>query len=189
MKNELRIIGGTWRSRKLRFPDAPGLRPTPDRLRETLFNWLGQDMEGLACLDLYSGSGALGFEAASRGAKRVLQVERNTAACLALKQHCALLEAKAVEVLQKDVSHFLAGYAETFDVVFLDPPFQQNLAVPSCRLLENRGWLAPHARIYIEVERDFALADLPDNWQALRSKQSGEVACYLYQRFTPNIPI
>lgn len=182
MRNELRIVGGTWRSRKLRFPGAPGLRPTPDRLRETLFNWLGQDLEGCACLDLFAGSGALGFEAASRGAARVVQVEGGAEACRALKQNCALLEARAVEVVRMDVDRFLAGPAEPFDIVFLDPPFRQGLAAPSCRLLEERGWLAPAARVYLEVERGLALADLPAGWQALRGKQAGEVSCHLYQR-------
>jgi len=182
VKNELRIIGGTWRSRKIHFPAAPELRPTPARLRETLFNWLRQDLEGLRCLDLFSGSGALGFEAASRGAARVVQVERGAAACQALKQNCELLQARTVEVAQMDVARFLAGAAEAFDVVFLDPPFHQGLAGPCCRLLEEKGWLAPLARIYIEVERGLALANLPENWQLLRDKQAGEVACHLYQR-------
>ena len=143
MKNEVRIIGGTWRSRKIRFPVAPGLRPTPDRVRETLFNWLGQDLEGLVCLNLYAGSGVLGFEAASRGATRVVQVERNPEACLALKQNCGLLDAETVQIVQMDVSRFLAGSSERFDVVFLDPPFQQGLVEPCCRLLEEKDWLAP----------------------------------------------
>ncbi len=182
VKNELRIIGGAWRSRKLRFPDVPDLRPTPDRLRETLFNWLKQNLEGLSCLDLYAGSGALGFEAASRGAARVVHVEHNAAACQALKQNCALLGALAVEVRQMNVSRFLAGAAEAFDVVFLDPPFRQGLAGPCSRLLEENGWLVPHARIYIEVERGLVLEDMPENWQVLRDKQAGDVACHLYQR-------
>jgi len=185
VKNELRIIGGTWRSRKIRFPDAPGLRPTPDRVRETLFNWLGQDLEGLSCLDLYAGSGALGFEAASRGAARVVQVEGGAQACLALRQNCTLLDARAVEVAQTDVSRFLAGPAEPFDIVFLDPPFHQGLVGPCCRALEGRGWLAAHARIYIEVERGLALEDLPENWQVLRGRQAGEVAYQIYQRKPP----
>jgi 16S rRNA (guanine966-N2)-methyltransferase len=184
VKNELRIIGGNWRGRKFRFPDAPNLRPTPDRVRETLFNWLRQDLEGLSCLDLYAGSGALGFEAASRNAKRVVQVDRVSAVCAALKQNCALLDAKAVEVVQGDVARFLAGTAEVFDVVFLDPPFQQNWVAPCCRQLEDNGWLTPSARIYIETEKGLALEDLPENWQILRGKQAGAVAYYLYQRNT-----
>jgi 16S rRNA (guanine966-N2)-methyltransferase len=181
-RNELRIIGGSWRSRKLRFPDAPDLRPTPDRVRETLFNWLGQDLEGLSCLDLFAGSGALGFEAASRGAARVVQVERGAQACLALKQNCAVLDAQAVEVAQMDVARFLDGPSELFDVVFLDPPFRQDLVAPCCEWLERKGWLASHARIYIEAERNLPLVNLPVNWQRLRDKQAGEVGYHLYQR-------
>ena len=182
MKNELRIIGGTWRSRKIRFPGAPGLRPTPDRVRETLFNWLGQDLEGLSCLDLYAGSGALGFEAVSRGAARVVQVDSGAQACLALRQNCALLDARAVEVAQSDVSRFLAGPGEAFDIVFLDPPFHQGAVGPCCRLLEERGWLASDARIYIETEKGLALEGLPENWKILRNKNAGEVGYHLYRR-------
>ncbi len=182
MKNEVRIIGGTWRSRKIRFPDAPGLRPTPDRVRETVFNWLGQDLEGLACLNLYAGSGALGFEAASRGARRVVQVERNAEACLALKQNCDALEARMVQIIHMEVKRYLAGTAETFDLVFLDPPFHENLVEPCCHLLEDNGWLNPHARIYLETEKEKVLDGLPVNWERHRSKQTGGVGYQVYHR-------
>lgn len=182
VKNELRIIGGIWRSRKIRFPDAPGLRPTPDRVRETLFNWLGHDLEGLSCLDLFAGSGALGFEAASRGAARVVQVDSNAGACLALRQNCALLDAKAVEVVQMDVSRFQAGPNQPFDIVFLDPPFHQGAVSPCTRRLQEGGWLAAHARIYIETEKGLALDELPENWRILRHKHAGGVEYRLYQR-------
>jgi len=182
MKNEVRIIGGTWRSRKIRFPDLPGLRPTPDRVRETLFNWLGQDLDGQSCLNLYAGSGVLGFEACSRGAMRVVQVERSPEACLALKQNCDQLDAKQVQILQMDVSRFLAGPSEAFDVIFLDPPFQQGLIEPCCRLLEEKGWLSPHARIYIETEKDYILDQLPDKWSSHRNKQAGGVGYHLFYR-------
>lgn len=182
VRNELRIIGGSWRSRKIHFPDAPGLRPTPDRVRETLFNWLRQDLEGLRCLDLYAGSGALGFESASRGAVRVVQVDSAAQVCLALKQNCAVLDAQAVEVVQKDVARFLSGPSESFDIVFLDPPFHQGAVVPACQRLEEGGWLASNARIYIETERDLVLEALPENWKILRETKAGQVACRLYQR-------
>jgi len=182
VKNELRIIGGNWRSRKLKFAGAPALRPTPDRVRETLFNWLRQDLEGLVCLDLYAGSGALGLEAASRGAIRVVQVEQNPEACAALRKNCLLLGAEQVEIAQLDVSRFLAGPATPFDVVFLDPPFRQGLLAPCCALLEARGWLAPHARIYLEAESRLALDGIPENWRILRSKQAGEVGYHLCER-------
>ncbi|WP_045227004.1 16S rRNA (guanine(966)-N(2))-methyltransferase RsmD [Methyloterricola oryzae] len=182
MKNELRIIGGQWRSRKLRFPAIPGLRPTSDRIRETLFNWLRQDLEGYRCLDLFAGSGALGLEAASRGAPRVVAVERSGEACSALKQNCALLDANHVEVVQQDVARYLMGTPEAFDVAFLDPPFHQDLVAPTCRLLEERGWLAPGARIYIESERHWVPEGLPESWELLKTKTAGEVGYHLFRR-------
>jgi len=184
MKNELRIVGGTWRSRKIRFPDAPGLRPTPDRVRETLFNWLGQDLEGLVCLDLFAGSGALGFEAASRGAKRVVQVERGAEVCAALKQNCERLQALVVQIVQKDVSRYLAGPTEAFDIVFLDPPFHEGLVEPCCQWLEERGWLADHALIYIEAEKEKILDHMPETWQLHRHKQAGGVGYHLYKHIS-----
>jgi len=187
VRNELRIIGGTWRSRKIRFPDVPGLRPTPDRVRETLFNWLGQDLEGLTCLELFAGSGALSFEAASRGAKRVVLVERSTEACTALNQSCDLLQARMVQIVPMDVKRFLAGSAEPFDLVFLDPPFHQGLVDPCCRLLEENGWLAPHAYIYIEAEKEKVLGQIPDTWQIHRQKQAGELGYHLYKRISAQV--
>lgn len=114
MSNKLRIIGGDWRSRCITFIDAPGLRPTPVRVRETLFNWLRDDIIASRCLDLYAGSGALGFEAASRGAKSVTQVENNALACRALKENAIALAAEQVKIVQSDVMRYLAGEAETF---------------------------------------------------------------------------
>src|SRR5215470_13922301 len=119
-ENRVRVIGGRWRSRLLHFPAAPGLRPTPDRVRETLFNWLGQDLSGLACLDLYAGSGALGFEAASRGAARVVLVERDRVAAAALEKSRAELGAGEVEIVAGDADAYLKRARERFDVVFLD---------------------------------------------------------------------
>ena len=181
MSNSLRIIGGEWRSRQIAFDDAPGLRPTPARVRETLFNWLQADVAGSCCLDLYAGSGALGFEAASRGAKHVLQVERNPEVCQKLHSNIAKLAAQQIQVQQADVSQFLHGPAQSFNLVFLDPPFAQNLLAPSCALLEDKGWLAPYAKIYLEAERGLALDALPVNWQCLKHKTAGEVSYYLFQ--------
>src|SRR5690349_15508049 len=126
----LRIVGGKFRSRRLRVADRPGLRPTPDRVRETLFNWLGQNLAGLACLDLYAGSGALGFEAASRGAARVVLVERDRVAAAALEKSRAELGAAQVEIFAGDADAYLRRSRERFDVVFLDPPFRQNAVPP-----------------------------------------------------------
>jgi len=182
MKNELRIIGGSWRSRKLKFPDLPGLRPTPDRVRETLFNWLGQDLQGLRCLDLFAGSGALGFEAASRGAARVVMVEQSREACRALRASCEVLQSDRIQVRETDATQYLQGPAEAFDLVLLDPPFGRRLLVPACVELEQRGWLASGAWIYLESEAGETLEGLPENWHIHRAKQTGAVAYRLYRR-------
>jgi 16S rRNA (guanine966-N2)-methyltransferase len=207
VKNKLRIIGGNWRSRQLSFVDAPGLRPTPARVRETLFNWLQYEIVGKQCLDLYSGSGALGVEAASRGAKLVIQVENNAQACRSLKDNAIALSADdRIKVVQAEVLRYLTGDAQAFDVVFLDPPFGQTLVVQTCRLLEQNGWLAKQAKIYVETERHFDfscgasmprtlsggvamqigdpvdLSGMPENWRQLKSKSAGEVGYHLFER-------
>jgi len=182
VQNKLRIIGGQWRSRQIRFVDAPGLRPTPARVRETLFNWLQYDIIGRRCLDCYAGSGALGFEAASRGAKSVVLVENNALACRALKENTDTLSAPQIKIVQADVFRYLAGDAQPFDVVFMDPPFAMGLAVQTCQWLEDKGWLAPQAKIYVETETALNLAGLPENWQLLKSKAAGEVAYRLFAR-------
>jgi len=182
VQNKLRIIGGEWRSRQINFVDAPGLRPTPVRVRETLFNWLQYDILGSRCLDLYAGSGALSFEAASRGAKAVVQVENNPVACRALKANAIALHAEQIRIVQMDAFHYLAGDAEAFDVVFIDPPFAKALAVQTCQWLEDKNWLSRHARIYVEVESTLKLEGIPENWQLLKSKIAGEVAYHLFGR-------
>lgn len=182
MSNKLRIIGGDWRSRCITFIDAPGLRPTPVRVRETLFNWLRDDIIASRCLDLYAGSGALGFEAASRGAKSVTQVENNALACRALKENAIALAAEQVKIVQSDVMRYLAGEAETFDVIFIDPPFAMGLAAETCQWLEDKGWLSKHAKIYVEVESTLKLEGMPENWRLLKSKVAGEVGYHLFAR-------
>jgi 16S rRNA (guanine966-N2)-methyltransferase len=172
----LRIVGGKYRSRLLRVPARPGLRPTPDRVRETLFNWLGQSLDGLACLDLYAGSGALGFEAASRGARRVVLVEKDRLALAELERNRAALGAAQVEIVAGDAIAYLARQREMFDVVFLDPPFRQN-ALPA--LLENvRARLNPQARVYVEAETPVPAA-LP--WIELKRSRAGQVSYQLLQ--------
>jgi 16S rRNA (guanine966-N2)-methyltransferase len=151
-------------------------------VRETLFNWLREDIEGSRCLDLYSGSGALGFEAASRGACRVVQVESDVQVCAAIRQNCELLSASQVQVKQENVRHFLAGPSESFEIVFLDPPFRRGWLLPSCEMLERRGWLAEHALIYLEAERELKLDGLPVAWQRIRHGEAGDVAYALYKR-------
>ncbi len=182
MKNKLRIIGGDWRSRQISFDESEGLRPTPARVRETLFNWLQPDIIGSLCLDLYAGSGALGFEAASRGAKRVIQVEQNPAVCWQLNANREILKATQIKLVKSDVFRFLAGNSEAFDLVFIDPPFNRNQAIQTCQWLEDKDWLAANAKIYLEVEHKLSLDGLPANWQLLKSKNAGEVDYHLFQR-------
>ncbi|MFO1419190.1 MAG: 16S rRNA (guanine(966)-N(2))-methyltransferase RsmD [Methylotetracoccus sp.] len=181
MSNEVRIIGGVWRSRKLRFPAVNELRPTPDRVRETLFNWLQGEVEGSHCLDLFAGSGALGFEAASRGAARVVAVERNPRVCAALRQNCALLDARQIEVVQTEARRYLARPAHAFDLVFLDPPFRRDLVAGTCQTLASRGWLSDNAWIYVETEAEYA-AELPADWQLVHVRDAGDVRYHLCRR-------
>ena len=172
----LRIVGGKYRSRQLRVPSRPGLRPTPDRVRETLFNWLGQDLGGLACLDLYAGSGALGFEAASRGAARVVLVERDREALAGLERSRAALDATQVSIVAGDAEAFLSREGARFDVVFLDPPFRQN-ALPAV-LAKLAPRLQPRARVYVESEAP--VAELP-GWTELKRSRAGQVSYQLFQ--------
>ncbi len=170
----MRIIGGQWRSRWLRFPALPGLRPTPDRVRETLFNWLGQDLTGRLCLDLFAGSGALGLEAASRGAKLTVLVERDARALRALRESVQALGADAVELQRADALEFLRSDARSYDVVFLDPPYAMEDRLP---LLESaRPRLAPGGLVYMETARPLPL---PPPWEALRLLRAGAVHCQL----------
>lgn len=178
-RHQLRIIGGQWRSRKLAFPGVPGLRPTPDRVRETLFNWLQHVIEGANCLDLFAGSGLLGFEALSRGAARVVFVEQHHRAAAQLRHNAELLGAGNAEIVEADSLAWLKRPAEPFDVVFLDPPYRMNLLLPSCRLLEANGWLAEGAHIYLECQQTEELKELPAGWEVIRRKVAGDVAYHL----------
>lgn len=182
MKNKVRIIAGEWRSRQLAIVDAPGLRPTPARVRETLFNWLQYDIAGSRCLDLFAGSGVLGFEAASRGAGEVVLVEQNASALQQLKENAALLSAETVKCVQQDAFSYLSSIPKAFDLVFLDPPFERNLAVQCCQILERGGWLTNHAKIYVEAEKKWSREGMPDNWRLLKSRQAGEVGYHLFNR-------
>ncbi len=181
LPGKVRIISGEWRGRRLPVPDFPGLRPTPERLRETLFNWLQPTIIAATCLDLFAGSGALGLEAASRGAAQVLLVEKNPILAAHLRAQCQLLNAVQVQVQQADTLLFLLQPAQAFDLVFLDPPFQQDLLAPVCGLLEKHGWLSERAKIYVEMEKG-ATPILPSNWRLLKQQSSQQVDSCLYVR-------
>lgn len=179
--NTLRIIGGEWRGRKLRFADGEGLRPTTDRVRETLFNWLAPRIHGARCLDLFAGSGALGLEALSRGAGEVVFVDNNPTAIAALKENLALLKANNASVIRCDALAYLRDGSRPFDVVFLDPPFRRDLLQPVLNLLAEGGWLATGARLYLELESEQPLPELDEGWELLRSKRAGQVAYHLVE--------
>jgi len=172
-KGKIRIIGGEYRGRKIQVPDRPDLRPTPDRVRETLFNWLGQSLDGLSCLDLFAGSGALGFEAASRGAARVVMVEQDRAVFEALRETKETIGASAVEVLLDDAFAVL-GKAQAFDVVFLDPPFRQNALPAVFRQLKT----APGMRVYVESSEPFVPGE---RWRELKRARAGQVSYQLFE--------
>jgi 16S rRNA (guanine966-N2)-methyltransferase len=181
-RNELRIIGGKWRGRRIRFPSVEGIRPTPDRVRETLFNWLQHVIAGSRCLDLFAGSGALGLEALSRGAGQVVFVDRERAVIEQLRQTLKVLGATGAQLLALDAQHYLDGDAQPFDVVFLDPPFTAEYLPEICATLESRGWLSARAHIYIEQPSHAGSPALPAGWNLLKSGHAGEVGYHLAQR-------
>jgi 16S rRNA (guanine966-N2)-methyltransferase len=177
----LRIIGGSWRGRRLRFPASPQIRPTPDRVRETLFNWLSLRVPGARCLDLFAGSGALGLEALSRGAAHVTFVERDAAAAREIAARLAEWGAPAASVEHADAGTFLRAPAAPFDIVFLDPPFASQLLASTAARLEQGGWLTEGALVYLECPAS-APPSVPPVWTALRAKRAGEVGYHLYSR-------
>ncbi|MDY1547094.1 16S rRNA (guanine(966)-N(2))-methyltransferase RsmD [Luteibacter sahnii] len=176
----IRVIGGSLRNSRLDVPDRPGLRPTTDRVRETLFNWLQPVIEGSRCLDLYAGTGALGIEALSRGAAMLTFVEREQALVAALKANLTRLKVQA-SVVADDAARWLKGGGKPFDVVFIDPPFADGAWDTAATLLEEGGWLSASAWIYVESPRA-AVLRLPASWQPHRQGQAGEVAYTLYRR-------
>jgi 16S rRNA (guanine966-N2)-methyltransferase len=176
---QVRIIGGMLRGRRIPVPDVPGLRPTPDRVRETLFNWLAPRIAGARVLDLFAGTGALGIEAASRGAAAVTLVEAQRGAQVALRdtlQRLALPEAKLVA---GDALTFLSSGAGQFDVIFLDPPFAANLLVPALTAIHHHKTLAAGGFCYLEHPRAAPLPTVPEGWLVHRSGQAGEVGYHL----------
>ena len=184
---EVRLIGGQWKRSKLPVPPVPGLRPTPDRVRETLFNWLGQDLTGCRCLDAFAGTGALGLEAASRGASQVRMVERERALVAALRAHVARLGAEAVQVVQGEaLAQLHAAPAGQWDVVFLDPPFGAGDEGFAQCLTAARPLLAAEGRLYLEAPRAWTAADLaPLGLQCLRHGRAGQVHYHLLGLWEP----
>lgn len=172
----LRIVAGKWRRRRVAVADVDGLRPTAERVRETLFNWLADRIEGAHCLDLCAGSGALGFEALSRGAASVTFVEQSRAAVRGLRAAAAELGATDAKIVPADALAWLEREpAAAADVVFLDPPYRAALLPDLCRLLDARGWLAANARIYVEQDRRDPPAGWPARWRVLKDKTAGNV--------------
>jgi 16S rRNA (guanine966-N2)-methyltransferase len=179
-RNSVRIIAGMWRGRRINFPDIPGLRPTPDRVRETLFNWLQHTIADTRCLDLFAGSGALGLEALSRGAGEVVFVEQDPAAARALQEQLLRFGAEGKgRISQMGAARYLRNAANPFDVAFLDPPFKTNALAEYVPLLAAGHWIKPGGWIYLENERSALLPKLPPQWELLKSKSAGEVGYHL----------
>ena len=179
----IRIIGGQWRSRKISFLEAPGLRPTGDRIREALFNWLGININGAHCLDLYAGSGILGLEALSRGASTCTALENNPTVVKQLHANCNELGAD-LSIINADSINFLQhkNSGRVFDIVFIDPPFSKTLHTESCALLESNGWLAYDALIYCELPAKENLFATPSSWLIKKDKIASGVRYMLYSR-------
>lgn len=179
----IRIISGQFRGRKLPVNDLEGLRPTTDRIKETVFNWLMQDTREAKVLDCFAGSGGLGFECLSRFAQHATFIELNKQASEQLKKNINTLNLNNAHVINKSAIDVLTtSNAETaFDLVFVDPPFRKGLAEPTCQLLEENNWLSKDALIYVEIEKEGTL-NAPENWHILKEKQAGQVLCRLYQR-------
>ena len=179
-QNSLRIIGGEWRGRKLGFAKVEAIRPTPDRVRETLFNWLAPMIRGANCLDLFSGSGALGFEALSRGAESAVMCDTNPKIISTLKEHAALLKTTKGTFLQADAISYLNRNTQKFDLVFLDPPFDSDLLKNCFDVLATKDCLNHGAMIYVEMNSKADLPEVPANWVLHRDKIAGGVAYSLF---------
>jgi 16S rRNA (guanine966-N2)-methyltransferase len=177
----LRIIAGIWRRRRLIVPNVAGVRPTPDRVRETLFNWLNPWLPGARCIDLFAGTGALCLEALSRGASSAVMLEASFEVATVLRENIARLGAEQAEVIVADALTYLQGPVQPFDIVFLDPPFESELIAQASVLLEQRGWIRPGGQIYIEAPRQMKRLPIPSAWELLRSQTAGQVGYHLVQ--------
>lgn len=184
---DFRIIGGAWRRRRLPVASRPGLRPTPDRVRETVFNWLAPVVPGARCLDLYAGTGALGLEALSRGAAHCVFVEADAVAVRQLRAALTLLHCESADVVPGDALKFLAGAPRPVDLVFVDPPYALDLLPEICGRLEY-GWLKPATRVYLEGPAGKGPPQLPPGWTLLRSARAGQVGYHL-AHFAPPRPV
>jgi 16S rRNA (guanine966-N2)-methyltransferase len=182
MQGQVRIIGGEWRGRKLKVPAVAHLRPTPDRVRETLFNWLAPMIGGAHCLDAFAGSGALGFEALSRGAAQVVMVDESMVVVKTLQEQAAILKTQQASIYCARIPTQLKKPETLFDIVFLDPPYQQDLLLPTCFHLEEHSFLAKEAYIYLEAKVNLVENELPANWSLIKSKKAGQVAYHLVLR-------
>lgn len=179
---QIRIIGGQWRGRKLAVPDSAGLRPTTDRVRETLFNWLAPFLHQARCLDCFAGSGALGLEALSRHAASVTLLELERTVTQQLEKNLQTLRTTDARVINTSTLNWLASAGEPYDIVFVDPPFRQGLLTQTLALLEQNGWLAADALIYVESEVEQGAPEVPASWLLHREKIAGQVASRLYHR-------
>lgn len=180
----VRIIAGQWRGRRIQVPDVKDLRPTPDRVRETLFNWLTPYVAGATCLDLFAGSGVLGFEALSRGAAWVTMVDASPAVIAHLQATQAILGATELEIVRAHLPTGLPASSHPYDIVFIDPPYATDLLFPCCDYLENNNYLADVAYIYLEAKQIIGNNDLPPNWQLIKSAHAGQVYYHLARRVT-----
>ena len=172
----LRIVAGKWRSRLLPITDVEGLRPTPERIRETLFNWLAGEIEGSHCLDPFAGTGALAFEALSRGAASATLIDKSARVVETLNSSAALLESDDIQILCADALSFMRQKASRrYDIVFLDPPFAEDIVEECCRLLQSNGWLTDGAVVYIEQQKSRPLPELPRGWTINKDNKAGNV--------------
>ncbi len=180
--HKVRIIGGQWKRWQIPVADRPGLRPTPDRVRETLFNWVNDALAGARCLDLYAGTGALGLEALSRGAAAVHFVEQDRATSAELREQLVQLQCAHAQVDTADALRWLQqATPQVFDVVFMDPPYHSQCLNEACRLLAANGWLVPAAWVYLEFAADEPAPTLPAGWRVHRDTRAGQVCAWLCQ--------
>ena len=182
MKGFVRIIAGQWRGRRLKVPDIKDLRPTPDRVRETLFNWLSPVIANARCLDLFAGSGVLGFEALSRGASYVEMVDQSAEIIALLQAELQQLGEANANIYRGKIPEQLQPAKKTFDIIFLDPPYQAKLLLPCCQYLEKHHYLSDTAYIYLEAQENIKDNDLPIGWRLIKSKKAGQVHYHLALR-------